>query len=546
MLLTNIAKGGPASRYIYRRPASRSIASEAAFNLVRGWLNNCQDHHPRCKSPSDRTMPSTILEINWVDGAHEPSLRIVIEPHWENYAALSYCWGGDQPIKATKATINKLAQTVPFSKLPKSLQDAVLTTWKLSMHYLWVDSLCIIQDDLIKTAREIALMPQIYKNAHITISAARSSSSYEGFLHDVSAPSARAKAFRLPYLCGDAAVGSVIVFVEPENVHSYDPIERRSWPLQEFLLSRRVLKYGSYQMGWSCLTEELYENENLDASKDYENANIDASKDWWYSRDKRFSALRQGFHRLPQFPKRSSETWKELVREYTSRDLSDPKDRLIAISGIAITLGEGSKIPYLAGLWLRDFPSALLWEIASPLDPRPSNYRAPSWSWGSVDGLVAFPTDLDPDPDLRLLSYSVMPVESAAPYGAVGAGYIEIMGRMRPAHWINNRQTLVDVERGDAVDGEALAYTRPDFEEDVSSELLLVWCLQICPYDVLRDLGPSGLILATTDEKVFNRLGTFSFDPGVYRNESPSFYSFHREKQQRWADGSEIRKIIIE
>jgi len=491
-------------------------------------------------------MPSTILEIIWVNGAHEPSIRIMTKPRWENYAALSYCWGGDQPIKATKATIHELSQTVPFSKLPKSLQDAVLTTWKLSMHYLWVDSLCIIQDDIIKTAREIALMPQIYKNACITISAARSSSSHNGFLHDVSAPSSRAKVFRLPYLCSDATVGSVIVFVEPENVHSYNPIERRAWPLQEFILSRRVLKYGSYQMSWTCLTKELYENENVDAAKDYGNENADTSKDWWQLRDKRFSALRKGFHRSPQFSTHNSKTWKELVKEYTSRDLSNPNDRLLAISGIATTLGERSKDLYLAGLWLRDFPSALLWEIASPLDPRPNNYRAPSWSWGSVDGLVTFPIDLDSDPDLKLLSYSVTPVESAAPYGAVKAGYIEIMGRMRPAHWINNRHILVEIRTEDAVDDESLANTKPDVEEDLSSEPIIVWCLQICPYDVLQDLGPSGLILATTDEKVFNRLGTFSFDPGVYENESPDFYSLLREQQQGWADGSEIRKIIIE
>jgi len=404
-----------------------------------------------------------------------------------------------------------------------------------------MDSLCIIQDDHVKTAKEIALMTQIYKNAHITISAARSSNSHEGFLHDISAPSARAKVFRLPYLCENGNTGSVIIFIEPGSVQSYDPIERRAWPRQEFLLSRRVLKYGSYQMSWTCPSVDWYENEKNDWSQE----GVNADNDWWLLRDSRISDLRRSFIRSPPCLELNGELWRDIVKEYTSRELSDPKDRLLAISGIATALGDVSKDSYLAGLWLNDFPAALLWEIASPLDPRPHNYRAPSWSWAPVDGLVAFPIDLDINPDLKLLSYSMTLVESSAPYGAVKAGYIEIMGRMSPARWNSNRRTLVDIDAEDLADFEAITCMKPDSAEK-SPEPIIVWCLQICAYAVLENLGPSGLILTTMDEKVFKRVGTFFYDPWIYKIETPAFFSSLREAQQGWADGSEIRTIIIE
>jgi hypothetical protein len=294
-------------------------------------------------------------------------------------------------------------------------------------------------------------------------------------------------------------------------------------------------------MSWTCPSADWYENEKNDGCQE----DVNADKDWWLLRDTRISNSRRSFIWSPQCLEFNSELWRDIVKEYTSRELSDPKDRLLAISGIATALGDISKDSYLAGLWLNDFPTALLWEIASPFDPKPPNYRAPSWSWASVDGLMAFPIDLDMDPDLKLHSYFVTLAEASAPYGAVKAGYIEIMGRMRPARWNSNRRTLVDIDAENSVDFEAITCTKPDNAEEIP-EPIIVWCLQICPYAVLENLGPSGLILTTMDEKVFKRVGTFLYDPWVNKNETPEFYTFLREAQQGWADGSEIRTIIIE
>lgn len=506
------------------------MVSEEASSLARGWLSDCQTRHDLCNVVAQRTMPSRVIEISWMNGAQEPSLRILQNPPWENYAALSYCWGHDQPIKTTTSTIQQFSTSVSFSELPKSLRDGVLAAWKLSIRLLWVDSLCIIQDDSIGIAKDIASMPQIYQNAHVTISAARSSDSQDGFLHELSVPSAQADAFKLPFRCPEGIRGSVTLFHEPDLVRFWDPIERRAWPLQEFLLSRRVLKYGSHQLSWSCLSAEFHENDG---------------EDWFSGRDKRFSDLRRHFLDSQEDERLKRYVWQYMVQEYTSRNLTKSKDRLLAISGIATALGTGQHDVYLGGLWLSDLPLRLLWEVTSALQPRPQEYRAPSWSWASVDGTIQFLSDADVDPDLRLLSCEVTPVHPTAQYGALKAGHIEILCRTKRAYWIENRQILMNFETGDAVEGESLAETRQDSDEGVNAAPILVWCLQICPYDPILSEGPWGLILATEDEKVFRRVGMFYFDSAVDKDQDPQFYDFHRDEQQKWAEGCQLRKIII-
>lgn len=511
------------------RPTKRSMESEELLSLAQSWLSDCQTHHDRCNAVAHRTMPSRVIEISWMSGALEPSLRLLLNPPWENYVALSYCWGNDQPVKSTTSTIHQFSEAIPFSELPKSLRDAVITAWRLSMRLLWIDSLCIMQGNPHDTAVQIALMPQIYQNAHVTISVARSSSSKHGFLHDLSVPSAQADVFKLPFRCPEGSLGTIKLFHEPDF---WDPIERRAWPLQEYLLSRRVLKYGSYRLSWSCLSVEFQED--------------DATKENWFSRrDQRFLDLRRRFLESQKNTGSKRHIWRDLVREYTSRNLTEDRDRLLAISGIATALGIGRNNTYLGGLWLEDLPLDLLWEVTSPLQPRPREYRAPSWSWASVDGTVECFANMNVDPDLRLLSYEVTPTQEEAQYGALEAGHLEILGRMRSAYWIEDRETLVDTDTGDAVDNEALAITRGDAIENVSTASILVWCLQICPYDPILDEGPFGLILTTEDDTVFRRVGMFSFDPAAYKYEESSFRYLHREAQQKWASGCQLRKIII-
>lgn len=98
------------------------------------------------------------------------------------YAALSYCWGGDQVGKTTKANVAPRAQVFSLKDQTKSIRDAVAVARELGFQYLWIDSLCIVQNDNEDMARELGRMHHVYQNAHLTISAARSKASKDGFL----------------------------------------------------------------------------------------------------------------------------------------------------------------------------------------------------------------------------------------------------------------------------------------------------------------------------------------------------------------------------
>lgn len=72
---------------------------------------------------------------------------------------------------ATKASWAKLTVNIFLSDLPPLFQDAIIITRQLGLRYLWIDSLCIIQDSLRDWETEAAKMASIYQNSYVTISA---------------------------------------------------------------------------------------------------------------------------------------------------------------------------------------------------------------------------------------------------------------------------------------------------------------------------------------------------------------------------------------
>jgi Heterokaryon incompatibility protein (HET) len=88
------------------------------------------------------------------------------------YVALSHCWGGNMPLKTTHGCLNAYMEKLPVSLQPQNFQDAMKITMELGVRYLWIDSLCIIQDSLQDWKHECTVMGDVYANASITISAA--------------------------------------------------------------------------------------------------------------------------------------------------------------------------------------------------------------------------------------------------------------------------------------------------------------------------------------------------------------------------------------
>jgi hypothetical protein len=172
--------------YMTTRPANLDIGAPAAFEKAKSWLDECMQSHPKCQrvSPASSELPTRVLEISSFRDNEVLSIRLYPNTAREvaPYAALSYVWGGPQAFCTLQSNVGSHSSNISLSTLPQTIQDAVLCAHKLGLKYLWVDSLCIIQDSTEDREREISRMAQIYKNAFVTISAARAKGCHEGFL----------------------------------------------------------------------------------------------------------------------------------------------------------------------------------------------------------------------------------------------------------------------------------------------------------------------------------------------------------------------------
>jgi len=273
--------------------------------------------------------------------------------------------------------------SIDFETLPQTLQDAVVTTRKLGFRYLWVDSLCVIQDSADDKAHEIDHMGPIYKNATLTIAAASSSSVKEGFLGKrTTAP----PVCQLPYRTSSGEITSVFVRHEPEYddfVKSEDePLNTRGWAFQEFLLSPRLLVYGSAEVVWRCQEVPL-----KSISDSYVN----------YMRyEGQTTRLVQGIISKSRGPDNSVShsqdgLWGRIVYQFSLRMLTLPDDRLPALNGIANELAATWGDRHVYGLWEQDLLQQLCWKVSkSGWIPHRRLDSAPSWSWASTTGAVWF------------------------------------------------------------------------------------------------------------------------------------------------------------
>jgi hypothetical protein len=123
------------------------------------------------------------------------------------YAALSYCWGNKKQVTTTTNNLQQHKSILYFKDLLETVKDAITVASKLGFRRLWIDSLCIIQDDDGDKAREISKMPLIYSQATITIAASHPKSVHDGFLRD----RPPRQYFQLPYLCSNGEEGSIIL-----------------------------------------------------------------------------------------------------------------------------------------------------------------------------------------------------------------------------------------------------------------------------------------------------------------------------------------------
>lgn len=417
--------------------AACQVATELNIDLplhgltfARAQLENCSsnvNHGSRCQPQhqvEDSSWPKRILCIS------EGLVRLVdfdASTMAGHYTALSYCWGSQEELErrgnltTTKQTYdNHVTVGIPIEELPLTIRQAVGVTRYLGHKYIWVDALCILQDDSADWDVESLKMATVYTMAAVTIIAASSTSCHSGFLPiqpPEQSPEQLQRQLRYDVaLPGHIALRAVWADYLPEGgFHNFpdpcDPLEQRGWTYQEEYLSSRYLKFTSDDIQWRCNAGAvcLCGAEIPDGfGDDHPNLKTDGT--------------------IP---------WEIVVRGFSGRQFTKYIDKLPAISGLAKNLAaaqreKGGHSKYIAGCWHDRIMSLkdIVWypeygdKPAEDYDA-PMPYIAPSFTWPSINTRVVFP-NLDMDRDIQplceVIGIDIRPVSAERPFGCVAEG----------------------------------------------------------------------------------------------------------------------------
>ena len=385
---------------------SRDFASEECFRQIDAWLYECTSKHthPTCLLPSAMRLPRRVIDVGLdrppgiSDTDEERSSRYdelqglrLYESGGESarYIALSHCWGPQQNFTTTRATYEERILAIDYAVLPKTFRDAIFVARRVNVKYLWIDSLCIIQDDQADWEQQSSEMGSIYANAYLTLAASSSSSDQDGFLGE-----------RPDTYCGtmlscqdDSEHFNVRVHRDFHTSRTLGklglilgPLSNRAWTLQEDILARRTIFYQDGELAWECCSRLSCEcgEANHWAGLEYSLSTTQSSSNQIQQRSQYAKPLTEG-----RSEKDLYRDWRNIISEYTSRKLTKESDRFPALSGVASKLQVFTHDTYLGGLWKNDLLKSLLWQTESPL-PLPPAYRAPSFSWASVSGSVVY------------------------------------------------------------------------------------------------------------------------------------------------------------
>ncbi|OCK75828.1 HET-domain-containing protein [Lepidopterella palustris CBS 459.81] len=423
--------------------------SEEAFRKASSWLQQCLEKHEHCQNNSNANLPRRVLDLGAPELGGSLQLYETTGNEAARYICLSHCWGDARyPAKTTALTIDQNKANIPWISLPKTFQDAITLARWLKVRYLWIDSLCIIQDSKQDWMKESAKMIDIYRGSFLTIAATGSTSDHGGCFTDASPQS---KAQRLT---GHSADGKPYDFYfrtplnhttfggyygrAPDKEHYFwlrdFPLLDRAWCYQEILLSPRVLHFSNDEMFWECM----------------EHTTCECAGPTSYHDPSFYGMLPKEDHVLSlQGSTDDLEVrWRKIVAAYSSLKLTFAKDKLPAISGLAKQMqSHRQDDTYLAGLWRNSLIEDLLWRVTkvdtenedpTPKKPswRPAQWRAPSWSWASVGCRVEYPCSEQPPSQeyIQIVDTSCVPA-GADETSEVLLAEIVLSGRLIPAAW---------------------------------------------------------------------------------------------------------------
>ncbi|KAF7912982.1 uncharacterized protein EAF01_002003 [Botrytis porri] len=456
-----------------------SIFSDNTWKTILQWANDCIENHPKCNTSTEEPpwYPTRLIDIQYLSDP-DPVAQLtalmfnistghflanckLIEtkdtpPEDPSYLTLSHRWPAQGGISARLETSNieEMKDFISHDILPPRFREAILVARCLKVRYIWIDSLCIIQDSSADWNHEAQTMGDVY--AHSLLN-----------------------------LCGTAALDILIPSRNPEMIHpcivksTWDnapnnefiitdfqfwkdriyssPCNKRAWITQERWLSPRILHFAFDQMVWECRTREAAETFPLGLPKQIR---MNKHTGFKVSGNVRVFGNQQNGKEENNY----LQDWYRILETYARSEVTFSKDRLVALAGIAQKFSLHLQDTFLSGLWQNHLPGTLLWSVHKGLrtnHPLPSptptpaahdlvgntptyhitessrlaSYEAPSWSWASVSG------DIDPgfsialsskDSMIELRTAQITPLDPALPFGRISSAHLVLRGVLYP------------------------------------------------------------------------------------------------------------------
>lgn len=390
-------------------------------------------------------------------------IETAIERPTGRYISLTHRWNDDIMFQTKTASIAQMKRRFPAHWISATFLDAITLAFKLGVEYIWIDSICIIQDDAADWGAEALTMGKVYSNSLITLSATTAKKG----LH---LP-------RNPFLIKPCVISPKWKGIESKPLTVMDPqfwgdrIQRspcgtRGWIIQERWLSARVLHFVFDQLAWECREETMSEAYPFGLPKEISRY---GRRDFKHA--KTTLAVGEGAINKESLLHRD---WNSVLDTYGRAELTNEGDKLVAIAGVAEKFSVKMDDEWVAGLWKKGLPGDLLWRVAKtrrsnkpqPIDivgggpqqkvgqdwsTRLKGYQAPSWSWASVNGDIIsgayIPLD-SPESMISLVEISITPLDPQRPLGKITSARLTLNGTlyplaMNPSDWQDQYETAI-------------------------------------------------------------------------------------------------------
>lgn len=358
------------------------------IELASKWLHQCETQH-------DTVKPSGLAQSYWVKKRQKlpSSFRCIDVRRWClakpgqkcRYLALSYVWGQKKVFQCTRTNVSNLEKdhglALVRDQLPRTITDAIQLTAAMGEQYLWVDSICIVQDDDKNKQEQLSAMDAIYCVAALTIvstSGTEASSGLSGL-----SPGSRTSIQHVEAVQGLKLVNSLPKVQKGANHTVWNS---RGWTYQERVLSQRLLFITSSQIIFKCPHSTAYEDKLSEGIETLNNPVLDKNRTWMdVDHDPDRIELRKKINFI---------SYVNLVEDYTPRKLSFSADILNAFTGCMSELEFTFRGTFLYGLPDTELDSAILWQphgmIRRRIDPKTNVPLFPSWSWAGWEGPVGY------------------------------------------------------------------------------------------------------------------------------------------------------------